>query len=189
MHISDEHGFVYLSVPHTASWSTRNWLTAHYGARQVGPVHGVVIPDGGEKYLVAANIRDPFNRVTAMWRKIHRKPDRNSLSKFLGDLGLEWPESFPEFVDLLPYMGGHKNAQFTPQATLLDGVAVDRFVIFESLLESIHSLPFVENNPPPFPHANRNPLMREVTPERMRREYPDTVPQVQEWDPGIEVPS
>ena len=154
-HVSDEHRFVFLSVPYTKSTSTRRWLERKFGAIQYGGPHEMIVPS--DEYLTWTIYRDPVDRAISLWRRIHRTPERRAYEAGEGQI----PPTFLDFVRILAsgrvidYRGRGGPAQFWPQSRHLEGVKVDRFFRFEDVPEAYASLPFVDEVGD-FPHLSRN---------------------------------
>lgn len=74
MYISNQHQFVYLGVPKTASRSVSQWLRKNFGAVRNGTHHSMYfIPSSLHKwedvstYLTFATIRNPYTRILSAW--------------------------------------------------------------------------------------------------------------------------
>ena len=154
-HVSDEHRFVFLSVPYTKSTSTRRWLETRFGSIQYGGPHEMIIPD--DSYFVWTICRNPIDRALSLWRRIHRTPERRAYEAGEGKI----PSTFLDFVRILEsgkvidYRGRGGSAQFWPQSRHLEGVKVDRHLRFEDVPDGLSSLPFVDCVGD-FPHLSKN---------------------------------
>jgi hypothetical protein len=183
MHISDKYKYIYLAIPHTKSWSMRGWLALFYNAGQVGQVHEVRIPKECEDYLVWTTVRNPLDRACALWRKIHRAGDK---AVFEVRTKHPVPSTFGEFAVMLGsgVLNDFPKAQFMPQVQLLGDVVPSMIFRFESIPHKLTDLPFVHGHLDEFPHANKNKVLPEATPDVLYGQFPGAREQVLRWAPG-----
>lgn len=152
MIVSHEHRFVYVSIPWTASSSTRAWLRDHFGGEDQGELHMEEgIPRSLKDYFVFTTMRSPLERCISGWRRhLHRVKDG-------------WPADFPSFCERV----GELEEKFPrfwslgqPQMNFIRPIEpyLDRALDFEKIPKCLLDLPF---GPSPeqvrdFPHLAQN---------------------------------
>ena len=186
MHVSNLHKYIFLSVPHTKSTSTRKWLERYYDARQIGRPHDTGTASDRDGYFTWTIVREPCDRAAALWRKIHRKHDRPPVEKWMTDKGHAFPQSFRDFAEILASgdMNEFPNHQLRPQAELLRGISLDMTFKFESVPDELTRLPFALNEIGKFPHLTKNGLMQEETADKLFCEDPHCESLVEAWSPS-----
>lgn len=162
MIVSDQHRFVYVALPHTASTSTREWLIRQYAGRKEGKDHDAYVPTGCEDYTFWTVARDPFDMACGMWRKFARTPDHNALWNYLEFEGIDPPKDFTDFARMLATEG---LPHFPPKRRFVHrppwwhtgglGSRFDHVLDFDMMPDILTTLPFVESIES-FPHRNRN---------------------------------
>ena len=70
MLICDEHKFVFLRNPKTASRSLTKILNQNFNTREIGPYHGQNIPEKYLDYYIFFTVRNPYTRMISTWQHI-----------------------------------------------------------------------------------------------------------------------
>lgn len=158
MFVSEEHRFVYVTIPKCASHTMKAVLEEHYGAHQPLSFHHVQIPTPVRDYFTWTCVRHPFSRALSLWWRCLIQQDPYRWREQLGsDLSFE---SFAVALDdgrlrqklhrrSAPYMA-------VPQAERLAHVRLDGVVHLERADEDFQALPFFNGKPGRLPVNNRS---------------------------------
>ena len=128
MIVSDRFEFVYIAIPRTASKSMCQFLREHYGGRDVDGYHDCTVRNEHQGYLIFTVVRNPYGRALSRYFKLKAQPELDYLT--------------------------HEGTMVAPmtQCDYVYTAGVELCLRFEDLPECVKLLPFVGNNPPPFPH-------------------------------------
>jgi len=154
MLVCDEHKFVFLRNPKTASRSVSAALSEKFDVRQVGIYHDWKIPEELTGYFVFAVVRNPYVRAVSGWRHWSKRPETNDFSLvWMGDsyeatsnsrlaFG-KWTQKFIQPIDKIIFPKGR---HWKRQTEILDKIGSDVHLIrYENLEEDLNSLSFIDN--------------------------------------------
>ena len=139
MLVCDEHKFVFLRNPKTASRSVSEALSKEFNVRQVGIYHDWQIPEEFVGHFVFTVVRNPYVRAVSGWMhwagaykggKITFDEWTKRLIKPVGKENIIFP----------------KGRHWKRQTQILDQISSDvHLIYYENLAEGLNSLPFVDN--------------------------------------------
>ncbi len=136
MIVSHDLEFVYLGIPRTGNRATHELLSQLSGAKRVGLLHNMDVPDDCRTYFTFCCVRNPYRRMLAyyLWRRLP-----HSWGSEAGGL------SYPEYLAACPRgeLGPCSISEFT------SGLRLDAVYRYEELPQSLYALsqklPGIEN--------------------------------------------
>jgi hypothetical protein len=139
MLVCDEHKFVFLRNPKTASRSLTRALSEIFNVRQVGLYHNWEIPEDLAGYFVFIVVRNPYVRAVSGWQ--HWASKKN----------ISFDEWTQEIIQPIKGNVFPKGRHWRRQTEILDEIGQDVFLIrYDNLEEELNSLSFIDNIVLPF---------------------------------------
>lgn len=139
MLVCDEHKFIFLRNPKTASRSITRALAEKFDCRTVGIYHDWQIPEELTGHFVFTVVRNPYVRAVSGWMhwagayeggKITFDEWTKRLIKPVGKKSIIFP----------------KGRHWKRQTQILDQISSDvHLIYYENLTEDLNSLPFIDN--------------------------------------------
>lgn len=127
MLVCDEHRFVFLRNPKTASRATTRALRSNFDVRRVGGYHNWRISKEFVGHLVFTTVRNPYERAVSGWQHWVNNGRSISFEKFLGTSTVKKPGMLWKL-----------------QSSILGQIDQKVHILrYESLEEDLNALPFV----------------------------------------------
>jgi hypothetical protein len=134
MLVCDEHKFVFLRNPKTASRSVTKALAEKFDCRTVGIYHDWKIPEELTGHFIFTVVRNPYVRAVSGWKHWSRGQ------------GVDFNEWTQRFVRPLNKVIFPKGKHWKRQTEILDKISSDVHLIrYENLEEDLNSLSFIDN--------------------------------------------
>ena len=153
MIISEKHNYVNISIPKTASVSTREWLTTHCDGRLIADHHACDASWYSDAMpldcIVFAVVREPYARCYSLWKwETH--------TALQGGMLVESSCGFEAFLHILvQYQRCAPNVYMT-QVEYTTRARVNHVIHFENLPGELATLSFGKPHIEHFPHKNPN---------------------------------
>ena len=148
MIVSEEHRYVFVSVPKAGTHTMYATLTDGFGGRQLdGPYHQKDVPAEYLDFFCFASVRHPFQRAVSIWNSLTQRP--NYSPKYLPLIG---GDSFLEFARWIAKINpanrptGKGGVLLLSQAEWLEDVRLDRYLHLETINSDFAKLPFVSDD-------------------------------------------
>jgi len=142
MFVSEQHQFIYISIPKTGSRSMRRWLSRNYQTRKIHQVHAWNVPEKYKSYFIFTLVSNPYDRCISLWKMEGRHIDFTTYMKniiFLKENPNQCKQQVPE--------------QYMSQKPYIQLSNCSKYIKLECLQE-LELLPFVHSIND-FPHFNR----------------------------------
>lgn len=158
MLVCDEHKFVFLRNPKTASRSITRALSKKFQCRRVGLYHSWKIPKEFLGHFVFATVRDPYTRSVSAWQHWLRTGKTSPNVAFDWSL-IESPlwrpdrpdrdfdfERFSKVIFNTRLSDYPQGAHWKLQSEILDQIDTEVHLLkYENLEADLNSLPFIDN--------------------------------------------
>ena len=152
MLVCDEHKFVFLRIPKTASRSISKALTGMFDCRTVGYHHNNKVPKELMEYFCFAVVRNPYERAISAWLHWEKDLQKHGKNLFFNSyLERNSQPCFPEMTrEYLLLMGDSDNEYWKTQSEFIEEANANVHVLkYENLEEDLNALPFIEKIEPP----------------------------------------
>ena len=104
MRVSNTHKLVFVSVPKTGSHTGFKIMEDNFNGFKVwGHYHNVIVPSQYKDYRAFTFVRNPYDRVAALWNSIFCTGDSENHRKFYGWIGAKDFKSFCLWLSTHPY--------------------------------------------------------------------------------------
>lgn len=134
MLVCNEHKFIFLRNPKTASRSLSNFFKKYFNVNEITAFHSTEIPELYSDYLVIATVRNPYSRAVSGWQHWIKKQ-------------LSGQTSFDFFLDPSTIVtdddGNHHMESWKNQSDVLEKFSHKIILQYETLHKDLIALPFI----------------------------------------------